>query len=236
MNKRLLESIVYNKFNLNKQSIKSNGVSRYYSEQNEDFYLFVNFNYNKARVEYGLKYKSGLDEHEMIMKFGIDTDSSNLRECLYFSEIENANDIIEIISAFFMKYKDLSKEELKRILKDERNRFRNKVHSCIKKLGFSRKYNTWELIQGKYKIQLYLGKSRYSDLYDFYCWVYDSEFEGFQYVRERMRCKENGEVFFDWILDRESFLKCLDEFILLIVTPLLTENMERLPYFKMKKE
>jgi len=235
MNIRLLESIVYNKFNLNKQSIKSNGVRRYYFEHNEDYYLFVNFNYSKARVEYGLTLKSGLDEHELIMKFGIDTDSSNLRECLYFSEIENANVIVEIISAVFMKYKDLSKEEIKRIIKDERTQFRNKVHSCIKKLGFSRKYNTWELIQGKYKIELYLGKSRFSDLYDFYCWVYDSESEGFQYVRERMQCKENGAVFFDWILERELFFKCLDEFIHDIVIPLLEEDMEKLPYFNSKK-
>lgn len=239
MRKLVLEKKVANTFNLARVSRKFKDVSRYYITYNDDFHFFVNFNYRISRIEYGLLLTSKLDEVEHFAKCGIHTSMSSIRKSIPLSSVSNHELVIKNLSDFLHEHEVLSKDSLKSIIKAKRNRFRNLVHSRIKVLGFKRKYNTWELVQGEYEIVLYLGKSRFSDEYDFYCWVYDKNADLKQplyaYVNERLVSKKTKQFFFDWILDEQLFIDSLDDFISDIVAPLLMGDIEKLVFYKPRK-
>lgn len=231
-----LERRICREFSLTQSKFRYKELSKYYSNFNANFYVFVNFNYQAARIEFGLSLTSKLDEPRLTRNYGIDTTNSNIRECIYFETIDNEKTVLEMIGKFIREYEQMSKENIKSLMKAKRDHFRDLVNSKLKTLGFRRKYNTWEYLLEHYRINLYLAKYPYADLYDFYCWVYgiDSPPSSFAFVHERMLGTDQKTILFDWILDEDLFLKSLDSFIRDIITPLLKDNIESLSFYKAK--
>ena len=122
-----------------------------------------------------------------------------MRKSVSFVREEDETKAQAHIQDFLLQYKDLSKEELLLVSKENRKKFINAFNVLLKPLGFKKKSNKWSKdINDRLVFNFYLSKSQYSDIYYMDAWINSKDDENKISYSQRYLYKDCPHV--DWQL------------------------------------
>ena len=144
---------------------------------------------------------------------GSDNDSCQVRHIFSVCDAKDETNAAEIISDFYMQYKDYSKDEILALKKTRQKAFLDHFTPALKPLGFKKKGTRWtkDLCDGT-ALSFEAQKSAYSDEYYFNVSVHDvSDF----YARQSYeRVVVHDSQIYNWQLMSEEQIENLIQYTL----------------------
>ena len=152
-------------------------------------------------------------DEEWFANNGSDNDSCQVRNILAICDKVDETKASEVISAFYMQYKDYSKDEILALKKERQKAFLDHFTPVLKPLGFKKKGTRWtkDLCNGT-ALSFEAQKSAYSDEYYFNVSVHDvSDF----YARQSYeRVVVHDSQIYNWQLMSEDQIENLIQYTL----------------------
>ena len=152
-------------------------------------------------------------DEEWFANNGSDNDSCQVRNIFSVCDVKDETNAAEIISAFYMQYKDYSKDEIFALKKTRQKAFLDHFTPVLKPLGFKKKGTRWtkDLCNGT-ALSFEAQKSAYSDEYYFNVSVHDvSDF----YARQSYeRVVVHDSQIYNWQLMSENQIENLIQYTL----------------------
>ena len=152
-------------------------------------------------------------DEEWFANNGSDNDSCQVRNILSICDENDETNATEIISVFYMRYKDYSKDEILALKKERQKAFLNRFTPALKPLGFKKKGTKWtkDLCNGT-ALSFEAQKSAFSDEYYFNVSVHDiSDF----YARQTYeRVVVHDSQIYNWQLMSEDQIENLIQYTL----------------------
>lgn len=152
-------------------------------------------------------------DEEWFANNGSDNDSCQVRNILSVCDERDETNASEIISVFYMQYKDYSKDEILALKKERQKAFLNRFTPALKPLGFKKKGTKWtkDLCNGT-ALSFEAQKSAFSDEYYFNVSVHDiSDF----YARQTYeRVVVHDSQIYNWQLMSEDQIENLIQYTL----------------------
>lgn len=216
---------------------------KYYKQTSEDVAFIVNLEAYTDYIEIYYGYASTAFTkmtgcENTLKEWGVDSENINVRNMIRYKMNDNEELIQNKIKEFYLKYFNLSKNEILAVRKEKQKRFINRINDKLKPLGFKKKNTTWtkNLVNDLY-LEFYAEKSWYSDEYYFNISLYNNILKYSGCFDTRFNINDKG--IFDWqILSDEELNEILDSIInnyllLIIHTPLNQLCKVNNKYFKL---
>lgn len=152
-------------------------------------------------------------DEEWFANNGSDKNSCQVRNILSVCDERDETKVAEIISAFYMQYKDYSKDEILALKKERQKAFLDHFTPALKPLGFKKKGTKWtkDLCNGT-ALSFEAQKSAFSDEYYFNISIHDiSDF----YARKTYdRVVMHDSQIYNWQLMSEDQIENLIQYTL----------------------
>ena len=152
-------------------------------------------------------------DEEWFANNGSDNDSCQVRNIFSVCDAKDETNAAEIISAFYMRYKDYSKDEILALKKERQKAFLDHFTPALKPLGFKKKGTKWtkDLCNGT-ALSFEAQKSAFSDEYYFNVSIHDiSDF----YARKTYeRVVIHDSQIYNWQLMSEDQIENLIQYTL----------------------
>ena len=175
---------------------------------------------------YGITTVSDAEEYRNFFdRFGKPDDEITLRKSVSFVREEDETKAQAHIQDFLLQYKDLSKEELLLVSKENRKKFINAFNVLLKPLGFKKKSNKWSKdINDRLVFNFYLSKSQYSDIYYMDTWINSKDNENEISYKKRYLYQNHPHI--DWqLIDMNDFNIYLKEVFIKEIEIAINNNM-----------
>jgi hypothetical protein len=190
--------------------------------------LIVNVkDYGKCiELVYGITTVSDAEEYKNFFdRFGKPDEEITLRKSISIAREEDETKAQAHIQDFLLQYKDLSKEELLLVSKENRKKFINAFNVLLKPLGFKKKSNKWSRdINDRLVFNFYLSKSQYSDIYYMDTWINSKDNENEISYEKRYLYQNSPHI--DWqLIDMNDFNIYLKEVFIKEIEMAINNNM-----------
>ena len=185
----------------------------------KDYGKYIGLVYGITTVSDAKEYKNFFD------CFGNPDDEITLRKSISIVREEDETNAQAHIQDFLLQYKDLSKEELLLVSKENRKKFINAFNVLLKPLGFKKKSNKWNKdINDRLTFNFYLSKSQYSDIYYMDTWINSKDNENEISYEKRYLYQNRPHL--DWqLIDMNDFNIYLKEVFIKEIEMAINNNM-----------
>ena len=158
-------------------------------------------------------------------RFGKPDEEITLRKSISIAREEDEIKAQAHIQDFLLQYKDLSKEELLLVSKENRKKFINAFNVLLKPLGFKKKSNKWSKdINDRLVFNFNLSKSQYSDIYYMDTWINSKDNENEISYEKRYLYQYRPHI--DWqLIDMNDFNIYLEEVFIKEIEMAINNNM-----------
>lgn len=147
-------------------------------------------------------------DEEWFANNGSDRDDCQLRNIIYICDENSELRAKNIITDFYERYKNFSKDEILTLKKERQNSFLANFAEPLKALGFKKKGTKWsKVLNNGNELIFHAQKSAFSDQYYFNVNLYDTLKQDNQISHERVVL--NGNAIYNWQLMTTEEIKNL---------------------------
>lgn len=231
MNINEVIGLLENDFKMIESEFKQKDLKRFFVRTNDVFFFCVNINGKRQSIQYGITLTRKDDNLSKVYEGGFNTNMFSERNELYFTGIEDINQLKKVLSKALFAYSNYSRNDIIHNIDSKRTAFIMAIDSKLKSFGFVRDGSNWYLETSEhYSINVCLSKSKWVDDYELLLFLMNSRTPKFEYIRENLRVF--NDKYIDWQLDSKAFFNDLDIFIEEYIKLVIEEDVSELSIYR----
>lgn len=186
-----------------------------------DFGKYIDIVYGVSNVSSDITYKNHFE------KYGKDDDEITIRKSVRLYNKEDEAIASNKIQEFYLKHKDLSKDDMLSISKEMRKQFINIFKELLKPYKMKKKGTSWSKeIYDSFTIDLFVSKRSLIDSYDIQLSIFPKEERGMCFSK-KYSFENNYQI--NWqLIDLEKFKAFLKETLIKDINTIINSTKEEL--------